>query len=111
MKKEDEVLLWRNLADKLPPESTYTGAWIREQIPVIESAMLSDMDPRYHCMSLSDHMRCIRDAENAHLARMEAQKKAAHDQGEAIIAAARKQADAIMSGVYSALSSAMRTIC
>lgn len=89
MKKDEELRLLEEVADRLDPDSTYCGAWLREQIPAIRLAMESDLLPDMATVSFAEASRVV---EEAHL-------KAAE-----ILAKAQKAADAKREAVNASLA-------
>lgn len=57
MNKSDELALLKELADKLPPTETYSGAWLREQLVTIEAEMLADIPIGTYSLSVREAAR------------------------------------------------------
>ena len=108
--KSEEIQILTAAADSLGSDS-YCGAWLREQIPFIESDIQSDIDPGILASaSIQDCTR--RCAEMRGEAMRERAKiiQDARDEAERIMDAALKLADSIRSGLRRDIESALHQI-
>ena len=62
MTKQREIEAWQEFAKTMPPESTYTGAWIAEQIAFLADAIRSDLPPECRAATMGDCIAAKRDA-------------------------------------------------
>lgn len=62
MTKQQEIDAWQAFAKTMPPESTYSGAWIAEQIAFLADAIRSDLPPECRAATMADCIAAKRDA-------------------------------------------------
>ena len=62
MTKQREIDAWQAFSAAMPPESTYTGAWIKEQIAFLADAIRSDLPPECRAATMGDCIAAKRDA-------------------------------------------------
>jgi hypothetical protein len=84
MTKSDEIQILTQCADSLGSDS-YCGAWLREQIPFIESDIRSDIEPGV--LASASIQDCAR--------RCVAMREKVMEERDIILASARKEADQI----------------
>ena len=65
MTKQREIEAWQAFSAAMPPETTYSGAWIKEQIAFLADAIRSDLPPGCRAAAMSD---CLAAKRNAHAA-------------------------------------------
>ena len=117
MTKQQEIQAWQKFAETMPPASTYTGEWLRGQIPFIADAIHSDLPPeiRAACMADAAH------ATTAARADALATRAAAHRDAETIREQAKADAQEIRNDAHTraahiiaapaaALRAALRTL-
>ncbi len=114
MTKTQEIENWRKFSATMPAASTYSGAWIAEQIPFLEIEFRNDTPPGERARTMSDCReewnRSREDAKKtdadakAHAERIRAQ---ATTEADAIRAQAREHAARIMSQPRHALRQAL----
>ena len=78
MTKQQEIDAWQAFSAAMPPESTYTGAWIAEQIAFLADAIRSDLPPECRAATMADCLAAKRDAQA--LNRAHAEKIRVHAQ-------------------------------
>jgi cell division septum initiation protein DivIVA len=62
MTKQQEIEAWQEFAKTMPPETTYSGAWIAEQIQFLADAIRSDLPPECRAATMGDCLATKRDA-------------------------------------------------
>ena len=62
MTKQQEIQAWQTFAAAMPPASTYSGAWINEQIHHLADAIRSDLPPECRAATMGDCLAAKRDA-------------------------------------------------
>ena len=62
MTKQQEIDAWQEFAKTMPPESTYSGTWIAEQIQFLADAIRSDLPPECRAATMGDCLAAKRDA-------------------------------------------------
>ncbi len=108
--KSEEIQILTECADRLGSES-YCGAWLREQIPFIESDIRSDIEPGI--LSSASIQDCARRCAEMRADAMRERDKIildARDEAERIMDAALKLADSIRSGLRRDIESALHQI-
>ena len=114
MTKAQEIENWRIFAATMPAASTYSGAWIADQIPFLEMEIRNDMTPGERARTMADcreeWTRSREDAKKAdadaraYAERIRAQATAEADQ---IRQAAREHAERIIAQPRHALRQAL----
>ena len=108
--KSDEIQILTQCADSLGSDS-YCGAWLREQIPFIESDIQSDIEPGI--LASASIQDCARKCFEMRGEAMRERAKIiqdARDEAERIMDAALKLADSIRSGLRRDIESALHQI-
>ena len=65
MTKQQEIQAWQAFSAAMPPESTYSGAWIAEQIQFLADAIRSDLPPECRAATMADCLAARKDAHAA----------------------------------------------
>ena len=110
MSKSEEIQILTECADRLGPDS-YCGAWLREQIPFIESDIQSDIEPGV--LASASIQDCTRRCAEMRVKAIEERDKIIQDarnEAERIMDAALKLADSIRSGLRRDIESALHQI-
>jgi cell division septum initiation protein DivIVA len=108
--KSEEIQILTAAADSLGSDS-YCGAWLREQIPFIESDIQSDIEPGI--LASASIQDCARRCAEMRVKAIEERDKIlsdARDEAERIMDAALKLADSIRSGLRRDIESALHQI-
>ena len=98
MTKQHEIDAWQKFAAAMPSESTYSGEWLRGQIPFIADAIRSDLPPEIRAASMADAARATADARADALAT----RAAAHRDAETIREQAKSDAQEIRNDAHTA---------
>ena len=117
MTKQQEIDAWQEFAKTMPPETTYSGAWIKEQIQFLADAIRSDLPPECRAATMGDCIAAKRDAHadsmqvrtNAQLRAQEIEDQAKADAQEIRNAAHQDNARAL-DMARAALRSALHTL-
>ena len=108
--KSEEIQILTAAADSLGSDS-YCGAWLREQIPFIESDIRSDIEPGILASaSIQDCARRCAEMRADSLRERTKIIQDARDEAERIMDAALKLADSIRSGLRRDIESALHQI-
>lgn len=110
MSKSEEIQILTECADSLGSDS-YCGAWLREQIPFIESDIRSDIEPGI--LASASIQDCTRKCFEMRGESMRERTKIIQDarnESERIMDAALKLADSIRSGLRRDIESALHQI-
>jgi len=110
MTKSEEIQILTQCADSLGSDS-YCGAWLREQIPFIESDIRSDFAPGI--LASASIQDCARRCAEMRADAMRERTKIiqdARDEAERIMENALKLADSIRSGLRRDIESALHKI-
>lgn len=102
MNKNEELDKLKGLIKELGMDS-YCGPWLNNQLPFIESAIRSDMDPSVYCMTLQEyreHRDSMMDKAKSETA---AVIEKATERAKEIIATADKYRDGCIKAVSKAL--------
>ena len=86
MTKQREIEAWQAFSAAMPPETTYSGAWIAEQIAFLADAIRSDLPPECRAATMSDCLAAKRDAQElnrAHAEKARARAQEIEDQAKA----------------------------
>jgi hypothetical protein len=124
MNKSEEIAAWKAFAASMPPDSTYSGAWIEEQIEFISADIRVDFPVGFRAASMreAEDIRAaamgeaheIREDADATRAKAEEQAGRAIEraQGEAaeILRKAHAAADLIRGRALAAIREATRTL-
>ena len=117
MTKQQEIDAWQEFAKTMPPESTYSGAWIKEQIQFLADAIRSDLPPECRAATMADCLAAKRDAQElnrAHAEKARAQAQEIRDQAQAQAQEIRSQAHQdnarALDAARAALRSALHTL-
>lgn len=108
--KSEEIQILTAAADSLGSDS-YCGAWLREQIPFIESDIQSDIEPGI--LASASIQDCTRRCAEMRADAMRERDKIildARNESERIMDAALKLADSIRSGLRRDIESALHQI-
>ncbi len=108
--KSEEIQILTAAADSLGSDS-YCGAWLREQIPFIESDIQSDIEPGI--LASASIQDCARRCAEMRAKAIEERDKIildARNEAERIMDAALKLADSIRSGLRRDIESALHQI-
>ena len=62
MTKQQEIEAWQAFSAAMPPESTYSGTWIAEQIAFLADAIRSDLPPECRAATMGDCLAARKDA-------------------------------------------------
>jgi cell division septum initiation protein DivIVA len=62
MTKQQEIHAWQTFSAAMPPETTYSGAWIAEQIHHLADAIRSDLPPECRAATMGECLAAKRDA-------------------------------------------------
>ncbi len=117
MTKQQEIQAWQTFAAAMPPASTYSGAWINEQIHHLADAIRSDLPPEIRAASMADAAHATAAARADALAT----RAAAHRDAETIREQAKADAQEIRNEAHTravhiiaapaaALRAALRTL-
>ncbi len=98
MTKQQEITAWQKFAASMPPASTYSGAWIAEQVEHLADAIRSDLPPEIRAASMADAAH----ATTAARADALATRAAAHRDAETIRATAQADAQEIRNEAHAA---------
>ena len=98
MTKQQEIDAWQAFAASMPSESTYTGAWLKEQIKFLADAIRSDLPPEIRAASMADAAHATAAAHADALAT----RAAAHRDAETIRATAHADAQTIRNDAHAA---------
>jgi hypothetical protein len=118
MNKSEEIAAWKAFAASMPPDSTYSGAWIAEQIEFISADIADDLEPgALHARGMNDcRSEWMQAREDADATRTKARKQAEQTvelaQGEAaeILRKAHVVADLIRGRALAAIREATRNL-
>jgi cell division septum initiation protein DivIVA len=110
MNKSEEIAAWKAFAASMPPDSTYSGAWIEEQIEFISADIRADFPVGFRAASMreAEDIRAAAMGE-AHEIREDARQRASDEAGR-IVDEARQKADRIRALVLHSLREATRTL-
>ena len=110
MTKAEEIDAWQRFAAAMPPATTYSGRWIKEQIDHIAADIAADFPAgtRAASMAEAEEMRAAAMAEA--VAIRENARTRANAEAKRIMTAARQKADRTVALALHALREAARTL-
>lgn len=108
MNKSTEIAILRQTAETL--KNGYCGAWLAEQIPVIESSIRGDMMPGCHAMTLAEARKAAEDIIAEAFKKAQSMTEKAERDAAAVTEAARKTRVEILAATTRQLEAASESL-